>query len=796
MSTAVGRATYSAGWLIHGVTFVAGNVIAQCQSELRGLPWLCAAIAMAMVCAYFRRTATLFVALGFCWGCAAAHKAMNQRLDDAMHGIDVIAIGYVLTPPEHSHGHSEFHFEIEHVRRANGRSCDDKDGQPSCFAGRVRVRSYGKDLSARAGERWQMTLRLRSPRGLRNPNGFDVQRWALINRIDALAQLRSYPGAQRLSLARAFDVAGVRQTLTERIDSLAQPADVKAVLKALAIGVRGDLTQAQWDALRVTGTGHLLAISGLHISLVAAMAFALTRFAWLRFAAASLSFYALDVAAVAAGASGLAYASLAGMSVTTQRAVIMLCIALLALVTRRVIAPSAAFGAALFCVVLNDPFSVLSAGMWLSFSAVGLILIVSTGRVRLDSKTRNLRSRLRSFAYLQFLLAIGLAPLSLYVFAQTPLLGSFANFVAVPWTTALVVPAVLIGALCSLVDPRTGDAVFTVACWCIERLLDVILWCADHSAVLALQGTPPWWSGALAMIGVVILMLPRGVFWRWAGLAWFMPLLSWSGVSAPAPGELHVTVLDVGQGLAVVLRAGDGALVYDAGPAYPSGFDAGRSVVAPFLRAHDVSRLDALVVSHGDMDHAGGALAVEAAHAPRQVLTNSHPWRLRGTSCLTGRTLSIGAYEARVLHPSEVPEVDNNESSCVMMVSGAGGHVLLSGDIESGGEQTLLAQAESLRADVLLVPHHGSATSSSERFIDAVMPRFALIANGYQNRFGFPHPVVEERYRTRGTCVLQTAQHGALTLILGPQRGRVRVAKATPQRYWHQTQSNKLCTEQ
>jgi competence protein ComEC len=508
---------------------------------------------------------------------------------------------------------------------------------------------------------------------------------------------------------------------------------------ALALGHRSGIAPDDWDVLRATGTTHLVAISGLHIGIVALIGFQCGRMVW-GLAGPLRRLGPRPIAQAWIGlAAAAAYAALAGFALPTVRALLMLAVALATIVLRRRARPLEGLATAAAAVLLFDPLAPLGASFWLSFGAVAAILYLATGRVAPIGRAQR-------WIALQLGITVALTPLLLGFFGQASLVAPIANLVAIPWISLVIVPLTLAGTALATIWPDCGQVLFALA-----EIALMPLW-------RFLQACAAWplaeWHGArpaapilvLALMGVTLLIAPRGVPARGAGLLALLPLLLWHP-ARPEEGDVRLHLLDVGQGLAAVIRTRDHTLVYDTGARFSARFDAGSAVVLPFLRARGVRRIDALVLSHLDNDHAGGRDAVLRDMAPTTVWTSA-PHRLEGESrlCGRGRSWTWDGVAFRFLHPDPDDALTGNDASCVLRIDAPGGSLLLPGDIESTAEWRLLARGMELDADVVVAPHHGSLTSSTPAFVRAVDPDHVLYAVGYRNRWDFPQPEVVARW--------------------------------------------------
>jgi competence protein ComEC len=620
------------------------------------------------------------------------------------------------------------------------------------------------------GEHWQLAVRLKRPRGLVNPGGRDIERWLFVHGIAATGYVLSSADNRRSGPPGAAGLNGMRQWLSAAIAEHLPARPAGAIVAALAVGDRSRMSRAQWQALRATGTSHLVAISGLHIGLVAGLVYFLVVRLWSLAAAPALWLAAPQAAAVAALLAGFAYAGLAGFSLPTQRALVMLSVAMAALVLRRRVTPSSGLCLALAGVLLWEPFAVVSAGFWLSFGAVAAILLGTSGRIRSGAVSR-WRWLWCKWGQVQWLVAVGLLPVTLAWFFAYPLVAPLANMLAVPWAGCVLVPLVLAASVMLLLVPPLGVALLQAAAWAVDALWWLVQGLAGLDWVLRPVAAPTGFGVVAACVGAVLLIAPRALPGRVLGGLWMLPLLL-APVARPQTGAYWLTLLDVGQGLAAVVRTRSHVLIYDTGPRYTAGFDAGRDVIVPYLRHRGIGHADLLIVSHGHNDHVGGARALLDAVPVTAISSNvDADWPGRH-ACRAGTHWSWDGVEFRILHPASDTAGDGNNSSCVLKVIGRGGRLLLPGDVEAAGEAALLERVPaSLRAEVLVVPHHGGRSSSGDAFLDAVQPGMALVPVGYRNRYGFPHRQVLRRLSARGVRVFDTAQHGAISLRLDGEHG-------------------------
>lgn len=735
------------------IAFLLGILLLLAQPALPDPLWLellppCAVLALRR--GRWRLPALL--ACGFLWALLRGALILERDLPAGLEGRDLIVEGRVASLPARDALRTRFDLDVERVLRP---------ARPRAAPGRVRLSWYGAAPALAAGERWRLRIRLKRAHGLSNPGGFDYEAWLFQQGIRSRGYVRDDAQNLRLARAPALSVDALRQRLGAIIAEALRDRPHRGMVAALAIGVREDIREAEWRVLRATGTAHLMAISGLHVGLVAAVAFLLGGRLWAGAGCAPRWLAAPRAAALAACLAAAGYAALAGFSVPTQRALAMVAVAMAGVIGARRFAPGTTLACALLLVLLLDPLAVLAAGFWLSFGAVSVILYGMSGRPGAAGAWWR-------WGRVQVLLFVGLLPLSLLVFGEHPLTAAPANLLAVPWIGLAVVPVILAGAALALVWLPAGAFLLQCGAAGISAMWPWLEALAGLGARLRPDMLPPLWAGLAGAAGVLILLLPRGTPARWVGLPWLLPLFLLPA-PAPAPGVARVTVLDVGQGISAVVRTRRHTLVYDTGPRYAPGRDAGRSVLVPFLRARGIARVDLLILSHGDSDHVGGARSLLQALPVGAVLAGAAGLAPGAARCVRGAAWRWDGVDFRVLHPPPGSAAEGNDASCVLRVAAGGRSLLLPGDIERRAEAELVrAWGAGLHSEVLVAPHHGSLTSSSAGFLDRVRPRYALFSVGYRNRFGFPRPEVLRRYRRRGVRVLDTARQGAITVVLRP----------------------------
>jgi competence protein ComEC len=713
----------------------------------------------------------LCVCAGALWAMHIGATAMGARLPRVMEGRDFVVTGHIDELPLRREDATRFAFVADHVTL---------DGEPVPLHGRMMVSWYDETPPLQPCGRWRLLLRLKRPRGLLNPGTADGERMALQRRIVATGYVRGDPG--NALLASTWCIDGVREAIAQGIAARVRDPHDAALLQAFSVGDTRGLSQRDWEVARANGIPHLIAISGFHVGVAAVFGVWLVAALYLLRPGLALRLPRVQAQAAGALLAAGVYSALAGFGLPTVRTLLMIAVVALARCSRRGGHGAQSLALALVAILLFDPLAVLAAGFWLSFTGVALLMLC------LQSRGRGLRAFLHELGAGQLLMTISLLPLTLWFFGEASLVGALSNLVAVPFVSFVIVPCALLGMLCLGLCPPLATPVLWLAAqlahaqwWLLERMA---AWPGAHWYLPQLAP----WSLLLATLGALWLFLPRGVPLRALGLLLFLPLL-WPPAPQPVAGTFEAWVLDVGQGLSVLLRTRDHTLLYDTGARYPSGFDLGEAAVLPAIHALGISRLDTLVVSHADNDHAGGAPAVVAAF-PQARRYAGEPERMPMPmdACAAGQAWDWDGVRFRMLSPAPGVTGKSNDRSCVLLVEGEGGSLLLTGDITAKVEPQVAAALGDGPAPVLLVPHHGSKTSSSADFIDAVDPSLAIVSAGWRNRFGHPKPEVMERYADAGVPVLNTADSGAIGVefpVGAPARVSGRWRLRDP-RYWRE----------
>ena len=778
------------------VAFTAGVGLLQVQADLPALGWSAALIAPALLAAlpstlgrwvrYLSVVSQLALALGcgFFWAAWAGNVRMGDALPTAWEGQDIRITGVIARLPQPFDRGVRFEFDVETFAPVEAR-----------VPAKIALSWYGSWRrsgppptlpSVHAGERWSFSVRLKRPHGTSNPHGFDYEAWLIERGIRGTGYVRIDDAPTRVDAMvprPAYWLERLREHIRTRILTALDLEPYAGVIAALVMGDQRQIPQSQWTVFTRTGVNHLMSISGLHVTMTAALVFALAQGLWRRSARLCLRLPARRAAAAAGFAAALLYAAIAGFAVPAQRTVYMLAVVSVALWVGRVSGTTSVLALALLVVTVLDPWAVLAAGFWLSFGAVAAILYVCAGLAHGGHW-------LAAWARTQWAVTVGLIPLMLAMFHQVSVVSPLANAIAIPVVSLAIVPVALAG------TPLPFDGLLAVAHALTAGLMVFLDALAALPDAVWQQHAPPPWTVAIALCGVIWLLLPRGMPARWIGVIALVPLFV---VVPPGPsrGEARIAVLDVGQGLAVVVRTQHHALLYDAGPMYAADADSGSRIVVPYLRATGIRRLAGVVVTHADNDHSGGIAAVIAGVPVEWMLSSLPEWsELHGLgpqsiSCHAGQRWEWDGVRFELLHPPiesyGVERMKANDRSCVLRVETASARVLLTGDVEARSERAMLARDPlALRADVLVAPHHGSTTSSTAPFIAAVQPAITVFTVGYRNRFGHPRAEVVRRYVEQGSRILRSDRDGAILLELGHagmmtielQRNRYR-------RYWH-----------
>ncbi|MCD6026313.1 MAG: comEC [Solimicrobium sp.] len=756
--------------------------------------------------------------LGWIWASVIAINGLSHHLVAELEEQDIAVIGVITSLPSRVEYGQRFEFSIEHVltEKVDRRQFPRKV-MLSLYAPRI-IKQESKPTALlttlQPGERWRFTVRLRRPHGLANPYGFDYEVWMLEQGVNATGSVKSHESNQRLShFVFSFNncIEWARGKLRERILNALPDQPYAPVIVALVIGEQNAITQNDWKVFSRTGVSHLIAISGLHVTLVSGIFASLMFYLWRKsfFTRYQLPLIlpAQKVAVLSGFFMALVYVALAGFGVPAQRTLIMAGVATLACLFNRISSVTNVLCLALGIVILVDPWAVLAPGFWLSFGAVGLLFYVSLGRSESKSvdyqnlaspKITSLKVKLykhfQQASVAQYAITLGLVPLTMLLFNQVSLISPIANAIAIPVVSFLVTPCALMG---SLLPAPLGTGILIVTNYVLHLLIIFLAWLSEFSWAIWQAPRPKIWMLCCALLGTAWCLAPKGWPLRWAGLLAWLPLCLNSSVYSK-PNEFKVTAFDVGQGTAVLIETERHRMLYDTGPVFSSQSDAGSSVIYPYLKMRGIQRLDGLMISHSDIDHAGGALTL-MQQLPIKWISSSLKLDSNlvqiaeqlstHTTCLAGQAWEWDGIQFEVLHPYSSMYTDAkskpNSMSCTLKITNGRQSILLAGDIEAKQEYELIkSNLKKLASTVLLVPHHGSGTSSTDEFLRSVNPKIAIFQLGYHNRYHHPKPIVWQRYSDFNITRFRTDQAGAITVNFGDEIS-VEEHRVAHGRYWY-----------
>lgn len=677
----------------------------------------------------------------------------------------LLAEGWIASIPEPAYRSTRF--ELADVKLQH-------DGHTLPLQGRLQLSWYNAP-ALQAGQGWRISVRLRRPRGFRNPGSLDYERLLFIRQIAATGTVNTATNPELLPDKR-YPVTQLRQKIHEQLHTVLTSHSMLGILSALAIGERQAISQHQWQVLNATGTTHLMAISGLHIGLVAGLLYGLIFSLWSRITILLRYCPAPKATMLLAWIGACGYAALAGFALPTQRALLMLAVLTLAVLCTRLASACRVLALALISVLLYDPTASLSAGFWLSFGAVAVLTYLLFGR----------QGKFWPRAIvLQLGLSLALIPATLWFFQYATLIAPLANLIAIPWVSVMVVPFTLLGAVCSLFSDTLAWGLWQLA----GQNMEVLWWLLGQFSQLdGLQfrlPAPPLWTLPFALFGMVLLLAPRGWPGRWLGLLLCLPLFTFEQ-SEPDSGTAWFTLLDVGNGLAAVVRTEQHVLVYDTGARLGADLDAGKAVIIPFLRQQGISKIDVLIVSHASAHHYGGVRSLQAAFPIQHILTGT-PDQIslsNAQACEQGILWHWEGVSLKILHPPAKGYWRDQAASCVLLVETGGQRLLLMGDLEQPGLATIKPYLSDLgHIDILVPPHHGWRTLPEADWLAHLQPDYVLFASRYRNRYGYPRAATKQQYPA--AQLLNTAHSGAIQFVLGSKPLHAVEYRQQNLRYWH-----------
>ena len=770
------------------ISFLLGILLLQQLSFLPDINW-CWALALVFSLPfipprYQLSKYTIIFFLGFLWALFRAHLVLEVALPGELEGEDVLVTGVISSIPVIEKRMHRFEFDIEALEFKKLKRTSPGKVRISWYQNAQSKKQFESDIKLKAGQRWQFWLRLKQPHGFMNPGGFDYEGWLYQKKIRATGYVRIKANEKKFAKmldekSQGYTLLILRQKLYESIMAASFKNQFSGILAALAMGERKGITQEQWQIFRQTGTSHLVAISGLHIGLLAGFVFFIVKRLWPYLGTAALHLASPRAAALISLLVAAFYAALSGFAVPAQRALIMLLIVMVSIFLQQKLQSSKVLGLALVAVLIYDPVAVLSPGFWLSFSAVIIIGFAAAGRIKFYHSWK-------AWGLLQWRISLALIPLLIFLFQQASLVSPFTNLVAIPVVSFVVVPMVLIATSIILFLPDMAAGLYSVS----DSVLSGLWWFLSNLANTSLSyiyaSKPSLLALCLGSIGFTLLLTPGGWPFKRLGIFFLFPLF-YPVKNLPGYGEVEFTLLDVGQGLAAVIQTQSHTLVFDAGPKFNASFDTGAAVVIPFLRQRNINKIDTFIVSHQDNDHRGGVDSVLSQFKVEKLFSSFQ--MNTGELCQAGQQWNWDGVGFEILNPIEKSSYHRrNNASCVLRVKAGEDAVLLSADIEKKAEKDISEKfGKQLQSTYLVAPHHGSKTSSSELFLESVKPEYIFIPVGYKNRYRMPHKIVLRRYSKFNIQVLKTYQSGAISVCFGQKSSNKAPVeyRKNHQKYWN-----------
>jgi competence protein ComEC len=760
----------------NAITFLSGIMLLQ---DFSSLPTLYVSLSVTFLLIIFMvfqkpfltylKLPALFI-LGFVWCAVYANIQSSWILPDDLEGKTLKITGIIDTIPVVNEHLTTFLFSIQKIQSGN---------QIIPAHGLVHLSWQDTKEKLKAGDKWEFSARLKKIHGNRNPGGFDYEAWSLQAGIRANGYI--YHDDAKLIHAYWYQnpLSRIRQHLYDKIIEVVPPSRTSPWIAALAVGIRNGVNSDDWQVLRNTGTNHLMAIAGLHIGFMSSFMYALVNALWRRIPLLTVKWPAQHAGAVAGVLTAIGYSALAGFSLPTQRACLMLVIFFIISLFRRQVTVWHGWSMVLFLVLFINPLSVLTESFWLSFSAVALIIYGLSDRLEV-------RKWWSKWGRIQWVLTLGLIPLNIWFFQECSLISIIANVIAIPFVGFIIVPCVLLGCFMLLLSSKLAGIILLFS----DKLLNILWGCLTYLSHLSwavwYHAIPSVFLLLIACIGVIILLLPAGFPGRGFGLIFLFPFLLYQS-PIPQVGDAWFTLLDVGQGLSAVIQTQKHLLVFDTGAHLSSDYDMGESVVLPFLRSLNTKKIDMLIVSHRDNDHSGGAKAIINQIPVLSIKTSSPELFSQSSYCLQHEHWQWDGVDFAFLYPTAAQLGLDNDSSCVLRISTHYHQILLPGDIEKSAEKYLVSSIkDELQSDILIAPHHGSKTSAVNEFIEAVHPKVVLFPVGYRNRYHFPNQAVLNQYKELNVGMYNSGSDGAIRFELSDKDVLVpELFRSENKHYWN-----------
>ena len=745
------------------------------------------------------------VTFGVLWTSVFALFNLSQNLPETLENRDLVITGTVNGLPHSFEEGTRFQFNVE--KASSGKeSVVLPENIMLTWGTKYHRTSLPEVPDILPGQRWQLNVKLKRPHGNANPDGFDYELWLFEQGVRATGYVNNDPRLPDKNVMTDPFVSTpmnwvnrIRSGLRDRIYRALPGCEYAGVIVALVIGDQKAISQSDWDIFNRTGISHLVAISGLHITMISSLFALLVGALWRR------SFFtrkqwplilpAQKVAAIAGVIMALTYVALAGFGVPARRTLCMIIIVAIALWSGRLTRFSNTLLAAAGIVCLFDPWALLQPGFWLSFGAVGTILYATGGRTRVTHENPSRLNRYKRSLIMagrtQWAVTIGLVPLTMLFFGRISLIGPIANAVAIPVVSTVVTPLALLG---SVLPEPANATVLTVAHFLMKMLAVFLEWLSEFAFAVWTAPAPSFYLIVFAMAGTFWMLAPKGWPHRYLGALSWLPLF-FLAPSHPDYGDAKVTVFDVGQGSSILIETQKHRLLFDTGPVYSTDSDAGDRIVFPYLKSRGIDALDTIVVSHADADHSGGLLTLTRKLPVKEIYSSIAPDSLLGKTlsqnrpCISGQNWEWEGVHFEMLHPSSDDYLgdDNktNELSCVLKVSTSRYSVLFTGDIGKKEEEKLVFhEGEKLKSDILMAPHHGSNTSSTWPFLFKVKPEYAVYQAGYLNPYHHPDYRTQSRYDLLGIQTFRTDADGAVVFYLGEEITPEKWRKDRYVRYW------------